>query len=198
MKQRVRILKDLPEIRLVKRKLGPLVSGDEMELWTWDAAALKRQGVAVILQPMTASEIRMQLLAEERSLGLSALPEDFYIAVAHNVSLLLSEGRKEEAKELVTQVLSLLEIRLPKIITLALSPEVPSGLTPEERFLANSVAETVENWTGRLRKLLEFEEEVGKNGKGRSIQRVAGDETDIQKQGVSEAELHAGGAAAQG
>ena len=199
MKQHVRILKDMPEVKLVKRRLGPLVSGDEMELWAWDATVLKRQGVAEILQPTTASEIRMLVLSEERSLELSVLSDDFYSAIARNVSALLSEGKKEEANELMAQTFSLLEMRMSKIIRLALSPEVPSGLTPEEHFLANSVTETVENWTRRLRESLEFgEEEVGKNEKRRSVQLVAGDKADIQKQGVSEAELHAGGAAAQG
>ena len=199
MKQHVRILKDMPEVKLVKRRLGPLVSGDEMEIWAWDATVLKRQGVAEILQPTTASEIRMLVLGEERSLELSVLPDDFYSAIARNVSALLSEGKNEEANELMAQTFSLLEMRMPKIIRLALSPQVPSGLTPEEHFLANNVTETVENWTRRLRESLEFgEEEVGKNEKGRSVQLVAGDKADIQKQGVSEAELHAGGAAAQG
>ncbi|MFH1821291.1 MAG: hypothetical protein ABH852_02470 [Methanobacteriota archaeon] len=195
MKQRVRVLKDIPEVKLVKRKIGPWVTGDELELWVWDVAVLKRQGVAEVHQPTTASEIRMLVLAEERSLELSPLPEGFYNSIARGVSTLLHEGKKEAANELMSQTFSLLELRMPKLIRLALSPEVPSGLTPEEHFLANNVTETVENWNRRLREFFEFREEVGKNEEGKSVQRVAGDKADIQKQGVSEAELYTRGAA---
>lgn len=198
MKQRVRILKDLPEIQLVRRKLGPLSGGDEADLWMWDAAVLRKQGIAEMLQPVTISEIKKLILAEERSLELVPLPEGFYNSISRGVSAFLHEGKKEEAEELMEQTFSLLEIRMPKLIRTALSPEAPQGLTPEERFLANTVTETVENWNRRLREFFESrEEEVGKN-EGRAVQHVAGSKADFQKQGVSETELHTGGAAAQG
>ena len=198
MKQRVRIVKDFPEVELVKRKLGPLTKGDEVELWAWDANILKKQGIAEVLQPTTATEIRKLVFAEERSLKLSPLPESFYSSVACSFLLMLQEDKKEEASELMLQTFSLLEVRLPKLIRLTLSPEVPSGLTPEEHFLLNNLAETIEVWNRRLRKSFELEEEVGKNGEGRSVQHVAGDKADIQKQRISAAELHSRGAATQG
>ncbi len=198
MRQRVRVLQDIPETQLVKRKLGPLSSGDELEMWNWDAAVLKKQGLAEVVQPTTA-DIRKLILQEERSLEMSPLPEGFYEQIARGVSALLHDGKKEEADELVSQTFSLLEMRMPKLMRLALSPETPHGLTPEEHFLANTVTETVENWYRRLReRFVVGEEEVGKHEEGRLVQRAAGDKADIQKQGVPEAELHAGGAAAQG
>ena len=198
MRQRVRMLQDLPETQLVKRKLGPLSSGDEVEMWNWDAAVLRKGGLAEVVQPTTA-DIRMLVLQEERSLEMAPLPEGFYEQIARGVSALLHEGKKEEADELMSQTFSLLEMRMPKLMRLALSPEAPHGLTLEEHFLANTVTETVENWYRRLRAhFVVGEEEVGKNEEGRLVQRAAGDKADIQKQGVPEAELHAGGATTPG
>jgi len=198
VKQRVRILKEIPEVKLIKRKLGPQSIGDELELWAWDATVLKRHGIAEILQDPTVPELRKLVLAEERSLEPCPLPEGFYNSVARNASIFLSEGKREEAKELESQFFSLLEIRMPKLVRLALSPETPVGLQPEEHFLVNNLAEIIENWTRRLRRLFESKEEVGKNEPGRSVQHVAGNEADIQKQRVPASELHAGGTAAQG
>ncbi len=195
MRQRVRITKDLPELRLVKRKLGPFAVGDESELWTWDAAVLSRQGVAEIIQAPTAAEVRKLIMAEERSLELSTLSPDFYNLVAHSAAILSSEGKREEANELRALTFSLIESRLPKLFKLALSPGNIAGLPLEEQFFVNGVTEVVESWTKSLSKLFEAEEEVGKNEVGGSVRHVAGDDADIQKSGVSEAELHAGGTA---
>jgi hypothetical protein len=198
MKQRVRVINDFPEIELVGRKLGPMAVGDEAELWLWDAAALRKKGLVEFLQPATPVEIKKLVFAEERGIEPQPLPDNFYLSVANVVSSKQGEGKREEAEELVSQVSLLLEARLPKLIRLALSSEIPSGLTPEERFLVNAVSEVIDDWNRRLRRLFEFREEVGKNGEGRSVQHVAGDKADIQKQGVSEAELYSGGAAAPG
>ncbi|MEM2890204.1 MAG: hypothetical protein QW358_02515 [Candidatus Hadarchaeum sp.] len=198
MKQRVRVIRDLPEVELVGRKLGPLAVGDETELWLWDANALRKSEFVDFLQPITTAEIRKLVFAEERGSEPLPLSDNFYVSAASSVFSLLQEGRKKEADEIISQVFLLLDARLPKLIRLAFSPEVPSGLTPEERLLVNEVSEVIDDWNRRLRRLFEFREEVGKNGEGRPVQYVVGDKADIQKQGVPEAELHSGGTTAPG
>ncbi|MEM3453242.1 MAG: hypothetical protein QW835_06425 [Candidatus Hadarchaeum sp.] len=198
MKQHVRVIKDLPEVELVGRKLGPLAVGDETELWLWDANVLRSSGFVDFLQPITAAEIRKLVFAEERGSEPLSLPDNFYVSTASSLLSLLRGGRKKEADEIISQVFLLLEARLPKLVRLAFSPEVPFGLTPEERLLVNEVSEVIDDWNRRLKRLFEFREEVGKNGEGRTVQYVVGDKADIQKQGVSEAELHSGGTTAPG
>ncbi|MGC8817177.1 MAG: hypothetical protein ACP5PX_05170 [Candidatus Hadarchaeum sp.] len=198
MKQRVRVLKDFPEVELVGRKLGPFAAGDEVELWLWDASTLRSCGFVDFLQPATVTEIRKLVLAEERGLDPLPLPESFYLSIAGQAFRMLQEGKREEADELVSQVLLFLDARLPKLVRLALSNGVPPGLTSEERLLVNEVSGIIDDWNRRLRRLFEFREEVGKNGEGRPVQYVVGDKADIQKPGVPEAELHSGGASAPG
>ncbi|MBC7219021.1 MAG: DNA replication complex GINS family protein [Hadesarchaea archaeon] len=195
MRQRVRAVKDFPEVELVGRKIGPLAVGDEVELWFWDANALRNSGFVEFLQPISPTELRKLVFAEERDLEPIMLPDNFYISIARNAALMSQGGKKMESDEIFSQVSLLLDARLPKLIRLALSPEVPLGLTPEERLLVNEVSKFIDDWSRRLRRLFEFREEVGKNGEGRPVQYVVGDKADIQKQGVSEADLHPGGAA---
>ncbi len=199
MKTNVRVLKDMPEVKLIRKQLGPFTAGDEVELWAWEAAALERHGIAVPIQKPTPAELRKLILAEERSSELAPLPDNFYPSVAREVSALQAAGDLEKAGGLKDKTLALTEIRLPKLVRLALSPEGPSGLSIEEHFLINRLADVLDGWSRRLSDLFEKAgEEVGKNERGRSIQHVAGDETDIQKPRVPAPELHTGGTATQG
>ncbi len=198
MKKRVRILTQVPELKLVNRQLGPFESGDEAELWSWDAAVLERHGMAALVQKTAVSEIRKLILAEERGMELAPLSDDFYPSMARDVSALRAAGDFEKADVLKTQTLALMEIRLPKLVRLALSPE-GKNLPLEEHFLVNRLANVVENWSERLGELFEKSgEEVEKNELGGPVQHDTGDEADIQKPRVPAPELHAGGTATQG
>lgn len=44
MKEHVRVLKDMQEVKLVGRQLGPLTAGEETELWPWEAEVLSVTG----------------------------------------------------------------------------------------------------------------------------------------------------------
>lgn len=198
MKRNVRVLNDMPEIKLTRRKIGPFASGDEVELWPWDETVLERHGL-VQTQKYTPAEIRKLILMEERSSELAPLADDFYRSVAREISALRVAGDIEKADGLKNRTLTLAEIRLPKLARLALSPEGPRGLPLDEHFLVNRLAELFENWSKRLNWLFgESGEEVERNESGKSIQHVAGDEADIQKSRISAPELYTGGTATQG
>ncbi len=185
MKRKVRILKEVPEIKLVRRELGPLVPGDEVEVWTWDAMVLERHGVAESVQKFEPAELRRLILAEERSLSIGSLPDDFYRLAAQRISMLREAGESKRADGLRDQILALVEIRLPKLLRLALSPGEVLGLPVEEHFLINRLADTLDGWIERLSASLERSgEEVEKHEPGKPVQHIAGDETNIQKSGI--------------
>lgn len=192
MKKRVRVLKDMQEVKLVRRQLGPLAADEEAELWPWEAEVLERHGIVTSTQKPTFAELRKLILMEERSSMLASLPEDFYSSVAREISTLRATGDLEKADGLKAQTLALVEIRLSKLVRLALSPNNISGLSLEEHFLVNRLADLLENWGRGLSESLEKAgEEAEKNGAGRVVQLAAGDEADIQKPRIPASELHA-------
>ncbi|GAI54228.1 unnamed protein product, partial [marine sediment metagenome] len=67
-------------------------------------------------------------------------------------------------EEIRTQVSTLMEVRIPKLLRFALSPEGADPLPPQERFLINRLTVTLDMWGKRLNESLEKAgEEVGKN-----------------------------------
>jgi hypothetical protein len=198
--RQVRVLKDLPAIKLVGRQLGPLAEREETGLEAWEAAVLERHGFVEPLQKLTPAELRKLLLAEERESELTPIQDDFYSLVAQEIAFARAAGEHEKVEEIRTQVVALMEVRVPKLVRLALSPESAGPLPPQERFLINRLASTLDNWSKRLNESIEEAgEEVGKNEEfGRPVRHAAGDEADIQKQGVSATELHTRGTTAPG
>jgi DNA replication initiation complex subunit (GINS family) len=182
MKRRVRLLRDLPGVRFVGRELGPFAAGEEVDLWPWEAEVLERNGFVVPVQKTTPLEVRKLILSEERSSALAPLPEDFFLSLSQEISALRRAGEVKKADELKEQALTLVEIRLPKLLQLSLSPESASGLSIDERFLVNSLADIVEDWKKKLSESLEKTgEEAEKNGTGGTVQHPAGIQADIQK-----------------
>jgi len=192
MKEHVRVLKDMQEVKLVGRQLGPLMAGEETELWPWEAKVLERHGIVMLALKPTAAELRKLILMEERSSGLASLPGYFYSSVAREISTLRATGDLEKADGLKAQTLALVEIRLPKLVRLALSPNNLSGLSFEEHFLVNRLADMLENWGRGLSESLEKAgEEAEKDGFRGSVRHAVGDEADIQKPRIPASELHA-------
>ncbi|MCS7131166.1 MAG: hypothetical protein NZ934_00320, partial [Hadesarchaea archaeon] len=56
--QRVRIVKDVPQIKLVGRQIGPFSAGQEVELEPWEANVFERHGFAEPVQKLTTAEVR--------------------------------------------------------------------------------------------------------------------------------------------
>jgi hypothetical protein len=192
MKEHVRVLKDMQEVKLVGRQLGPLTTGEETELWPWEAGVLERHGVVMLTLKPASAELRKLILMEERSSGLAPLPEYFYSSVAREILTLQAAGDLEKADGLKAQTLALVEIRFPKLVRLALSPNNLGGLSLEEHFLVNRLADLLENWGRRLSESLEKAgEEAEKDGFRGPVRNAVGDEADIQKPRIPASELHA-------
>ena len=197
MKQRVRIVRDFPALKLVGRQLGPFAAGQETDLEIFEAAVLERNGFAESLQKITPTELRKLMLEEERISEPAALQQGFYASLAQCVSDSRKAGQQEEVEELHAALAALIETRVQKLVRLATSPPVPENLLPEEKFLVNRLTMVLEDWNRWLENSFRKEEEVGEIGKfGGTIRHVVGGAPDIQKSGVSASNVHTGGTTA--
>jgi len=163
--QRVRVVKDLPKLMLVGRKVGPVASGQEIDVWTWEAPVLERHGFVERIWKPTVAELRKLVLAEEKSPTLRELPLDFYLTIAGEVTRARESGEIEHLEELLDATDSLVETRVQKIVNLAVSGVKVKGLPPEEQFLLNRLTLVLNSWREWLGRFLgKRTEEAGENG----------------------------------
>lgn len=167
MKVRVRAVKDIPKIELVGRHLGPFMQGQELELEPWESEVLEAHGLVEPIQKLTLSEMKKFLFAEGRTAGLYQLPSNFYSILQEKATLLVSLKKFDELDELRHAAESLVEARLPKLLKLLPVREGPD-LPPEERFLLNRLAKTLDGWTEWLGSFFK-KEEVSENDFGGPI-----------------------------
>lgn len=171
MKQRVRVLEDLPELDLVGRKLGPLKAGEEVQLRPWEAAVFERHEIVEPPEKFTVVGIRKLILAEEKSTSLQELPEGFYFGVFLRIKNLRIDDAQDELIKLKEAVSALLDIRVQKLARFAMSSVVPQGIPPEEQYLVKRFLGIIEDWkrkfVPKLKELLEegvaHEKEFGRS-----------------------------------
>jgi hypothetical protein len=161
LKQRVRVLKDLPEVKLVGRRVGPLVVGQETEFEPWEVKVLERHGVIEPIQRITTAELRKFMLAEERAPGIVQLPSNFYAIVSQRAAIISKSGQQEEIEEFKSAFGALAEARTQKLLRAALSPGNAENMLPEERFIVNRLAMTLEDWGQWLIEIFGREAEIG-------------------------------------
>lgn len=183
MMQRVRFLKDFPQVGLAGRKLGPFPVDTEVDVWGWEANVLERRGFLEIKNALTSGDIRKCSISEERASELEPLSEDFYLSLRNTVAAARAAGDFGKAEEVKNGAQALLDVRLPKLLKLALSPESFKGIPPEERFLVNRLASTIDGWGRKLGKIIG--EEVVKGEFRGALQHAVGSEAGIQEKGVS-------------
>jgi hypothetical protein len=162
MKEQVRILKEIQRIDFPSRPLGPWEKGEEAEIWHWEAKVLERRGL-IERRRVTPTDVRRLIIAEERSSNPEKLPTDFYLSVRERISDLHKSGGHEEADELKSRVLTLLEVRIPKLLKFVLLPEESGEILPEEKFLINRLALVYRTWSQKLERFLEAGEEVNRD-----------------------------------
>ena len=155
------MLQDLPEIKLVGRRVGPLVAGQEAEFEPWEVKVLERHELVEPIQRLTTAELRKFMLAEERAPGLGSLPSNFYAMVGQRSASMRTSSQPDEIEEFRAAFEALTEIRTHKLLRAALSPANAENLLPEERFFVNRLAMALEDWGRWLSELLEKEVEIG-------------------------------------
>ena len=164
MKWHAKVLKEVPALRIADRQLGPLVAGQEVELEQWELVELERRGAVEAIPKFSLVEMRKLLLAEERAEGLAKLPPTFYSMLAERISSLLSLNKLDEVEELRAAARAIVELRMHKLLLLALSPESAENTLPEEMFLINRLVSSLQEWEKWLGGILkEAGEEVGEN-----------------------------------
>ncbi len=178
MKIRAIVRKGVGEVEIAGRKLGPFREGEEVELEHWELRVLRRHGMAEPAQRMGIAELRKVLISEGKQAELSVLPEWFYHSVAGEIESLRREGKNEKANELRAALESFIEMRLHKLVKLALSPSEAKGALPEERMLLSRLSSCVEEWIEWLNERFE-RKEVGGIGARGNIPNVVGEKTDI-------------------
>ncbi len=155
MKQPVEFIQDFPEIKLVGRKLGPYREGEEVKLRPWIASILESKGLVRFVDNFSLTDLRKRMIREEKSSQLEDIPSYFYLAVSQKIANLRENGRDEKADELEDAVDSLISLRIKKIADRAVSSTVPKGIPPEEKFLLNMLAHSLDIWRQRLDSLFE-------------------------------------------
>ncbi len=116
---------------------------------------------------ISPTDIKQKIISEERNTYLEKIPENFYFQIAEEITALMDSGEKEKAEELKSEVLTLLQTRMPKFLNLALSPEDAGDIPYEEKFLINRLAFVLKSWNRNMERLLEARgagEEVDRGG----------------------------------
>ncbi len=162
MKESVKLEKAVPP-ELFGNSFESLGPGDEVEVWTWQAKVLEKHGIAkrTRIDPII---VKQKIISEERNTYLEKIPENFYFQIAEEIAALKSSGETEKAEGLKSDVLTLLQTRMPKFLNLALSPEESADIPHEEKFLINRLAFVLKSWNQNMERLLETGEEVDRGG----------------------------------
>lgn len=185
MEQLVRVLHDLPEVKLVGRKLGPFSEGEETRVRPWEAAVFEDRDLVKPVEDFSPTDLRKRLMAEEKSPQLENIPSNFYSAVSCKISKLRQKGEAERAGEVREIVDSLITLRIQKLARMAISSTVPRNLPPQEIFLANRLSQALRTWRNRLDSSFEKTptKEVGAHEEGiwRSVRGIVRDTADIQE-----------------
>jgi len=176
MKISVEFVQDLPKMELVGREIGPHREGEEAEIRPWVAFVLEERGYIALDDDFSVTDIRKNLIREEKSPQLQEISSNFYLVISEKVKELEERGKEEEAEELKDVVDSLMSLRMKKIAETAVSSSTPKDIPPEERFLSNLLSNSISIWRSRLDSLFEKDskKEAGVHERKvrRSIRRI--------------------------
>jgi len=145
MRLLVRFLKEIEQLEVAGKTIGPFESGERAELPSWEADVFEGEGLAEV-EPLSPIELKKRILAEEIDQSLQQLPPAFYEQVRHTLKDLKRKGDRIGYDQMVTQLKSLLSRRIVKLLRFVLSPEDLPELPPEEKFLVNILSPLTERW----------------------------------------------------
>jgi len=156
---KVRVLRDLSELFLGGKKLGPLREGDEVEVPHWMAREMaKSKNVKILerepLDIMALSKIHWRE-GIPSSREIPPMPYDFYYKLRCLLSGLSEESGHDPSKRIefekaLSQSKDIVNCRVHKILSLAAAaPQAESALqkmAAEERALYDKLSSTVSEW----------------------------------------------------
>lgn len=185
LEKAVEIIQDIPEIKLVERKVGPFTKGEEAWVKSWEASIFEDRGLAKLKDDLSVVGLRKKLMREQRDSELRELPSNFYLTVSQRLEKLREKGDLEKVEEINDIINSLVSLRIQKIAKISLSSGSLDNVSNRESFLVNRLNQAKTIWRRRLDRLLKkpHNEEVGAHEREnrRSIQGVVKNTTDIQE-----------------
>ena len=157
------VLRDSPELTVGEKSIGPLKSGQEVEIPYWVAEGLIKSGIAKF-----RDEDRLSLAVLSKvhwretiptSRQIPQLPENFYSMLRRFLTELEADTRSDRTKlkdleKAIGLSKDVVNCRVRKIVSLAAAPLVTESiiqnLTSEERTLYMRLSDIINDWKRRI------------------------------------------------
>lgn len=159
-----------PEIKLAGISVGPLLEGNEYEVYYWIARELVEAGIAHFRDDDYLDAAKLYKIQWKERVQIpgqiSELPEDFYSKLRRHIANTKEEIAKqpekiqeyEKARYLAWDIVN---SRLRKIVTLSSGPaqteEVLKKITSEERLIYEQLNKAIQQWR---KQIIEYQNEV--------------------------------------
>ncbi|MHA1271717.1 MAG: hypothetical protein ACTSPY_18155 [Candidatus Helarchaeota archaeon] len=168
---KVKILEDLPEIRLFTTMIGPFKKGDKVNMMYWMAKLLNKYNMVEILEQMEydLGDIKKIEGIEQGRVDVQKIDKDFYVKIKETLLNLYNElkdsnnfslnARKLQIKdEMQSLFRDIFSRRLYKILRIASKDRNPQSIinnfTNEEILLFNQLQKTIKAW---MKEFIEFD-----------------------------------------
>lgn len=155
--------RNYPETKLTGFAIGPLMQGNEYELYFWVAEELAKEGIVHMREEdnLDATKLyKVQWKERVQVAGqISELPEDFYPKLRRYLAGLKAEISRhperiqeyQKARHLADDIVN---ARLKKIVTLSAGPiqaeQILSKLTVEERLIYMELGKSVNHYRAKI------------------------------------------------
>ncbi|MHC1601584.1 MAG: hypothetical protein ACXQTB_04495 [Candidatus Nezhaarchaeales archaeon] len=162
-KVKVKVLKNVPEIKVGDEVLGPLIQDQELEVERWIARILREEGYVEIIDEKAVDLTMLSKIAwkESRTPQLTPLEPAFYVKVKNYLKSLNERAKSNpeilsEKKMAEVKLTDIVNCRIQKIVYMALTGaqpprEVLENLTPEEKMLFDELSSTISRWRQSIR-----------------------------------------------
>jgi len=152
---KIRILKDIPQLSLGKKSIGPFKKDDIIELRLWQAMPLIEEGKTELKEfpiNMSYTDIYKYVWKETQTPEIQELKNMSYLGLKHGERL--KKMSKEDVEKFKIALRDLITVRTGKIIKLSMQNSELStstkSLLPEEKILCKYLSKILSNWRRRV------------------------------------------------
>ena len=160
---KVKILEDLPEIKMFTISIGPFKKGEETNIPYWIAKILKKDKIIDFLEEVEydVEDLLKVKWKEQETPNIQIVGKEFYVKTKETILNLIDELKEEDKFSINSQKLqkkeriqSLLKDifarRIYKILRIATQghdqPKFLNSLTDEEALLYKHLRQIIKNW----------------------------------------------------
>ncbi|MHA1608149.1 MAG: hypothetical protein ACTSWP_11590 [Candidatus Freyarchaeota archaeon] len=150
------VTKNMPQIALDDREIGPLMEGQTVSLPVWQVAPFIKANVVQCKheEAINLAELYNYLWNEEQQPPLQPLPDDFYI----RLKIFIESSSEGDRRKIIPVVKDLLLKRAEKIVKAALkaghTKKVSENMLGEERILYQQLSKMISQWLATLHNFL--------------------------------------------